>query len=239
MAKDSESGPLPALTGVMTAASPQLYTYIFLMRHGETDANAKGIVQGAGLDPPLNEQGREQARLLGEALAVEPIDFDLVVSSTLARARETADIIADSLSRAACGPSPERLYLPELSEMRYGELEGKSLKEMFPILKRLSQDWAAGKTATKCPGGGESPAAVLDRALPALSDLATKAKPLNVLVVAHSRLNKILLSHLRKDGMARMHRVGQANASTSLLAFNHSTGHFEVAFIDANLSAHL
>ena len=68
---------------------------LFLCRHGETDSNAQSLLQGSGIDAPLNDVGRAQASALARSLA--SIQMDLIASSTLSRAVETADIVASQL----------------------------------------------------------------------------------------------------------------------------------------------
>ena len=67
-------------------------TTICLVRHGQTDWNALGKLQGQ-TDIPLNELGKIQARQCGEFLSEE--DWDVIISSPLKRARETAEIISN------------------------------------------------------------------------------------------------------------------------------------------------
>src|SRR5262249_56004480 len=72
-----------------TASLVRLVTMLLLVRHGETDWNREGRWQGQS-DTPLNDVGREQAA----RLAAELDGVDVVYSSDLARARQTADILA-------------------------------------------------------------------------------------------------------------------------------------------------
>src|SRR5213078_2372373 len=89
-------------------------TTLLLVRHGETDWNAAGRLQGH-TDRPLSDYGREQARRLADELSSEGVDA--IYTSDLARARETAEIVA------------ERLHLPvvldpDLREKNWGTWEG-------------------------------------------------------------------------------------------------------------------
>ena len=65
---------------------------LYLCRHGETESNAQRLLQGSGVDSPLNAKGHEQAEALARSLAGLPITT--VASSTLVRAVATADLIA-------------------------------------------------------------------------------------------------------------------------------------------------
>lgn len=89
-------------------------TTLLLVRHGETDWNADGRLQGQ-TDRPLSEFGRRQARQLAEELAGE--ELDAIYASDLARARETAQIVAEGLGL------PVALD-PDLREKDWGNWEG-------------------------------------------------------------------------------------------------------------------
>lgn len=98
---------------------------LFLVRHGESEGNASGIVQGR-LDFGLTDAGREQARLAAEHLASHPVER--LVSSPLRRARETAEVIADRL-----GLSVE--FDDALQEYDMGVVSGldaRQIRERFP-----------------------------------------------------------------------------------------------------------
>ena len=102
-----------------------------LVRHGQSTANAAGIWQGR-LDFPLSDEGREQARLAGKALASEK--FDALYASPLSRAYETAEIIA---REAGFGrePTPE----PGLVERAGGLLEGTTREEREARIPELAR----------------------------------------------------------------------------------------------------
>lgn len=94
-------------------------TRLLLVRHGETDWNADGRLQGQ-TDRPLSGFGREQARRLADELATE--DFEAVYSSDLARARETAEIVGARLGL------PVEVD-PDLREKDWGNWEGLTAVE--------------------------------------------------------------------------------------------------------------
>jgi len=94
-------------------------TTLLLVRHGETDWNADGRLQGQ-TDRPLSDYGRRQARKLAEALEGE--ELEAIYSSDLARARQTAEIVGERLGL------PVELD-PELREKDWGTWEGLTAVE--------------------------------------------------------------------------------------------------------------
>lgn len=71
---------------------------IFIVRHGESQANLAGIAQGSGLKSDLTELGKLQAKQTGELFKLKNINFSKIYSSTASRAMETADIIANEIN---------------------------------------------------------------------------------------------------------------------------------------------
>lgn len=140
-------------------------TRFFLVRHGETEWNKIRRIQGVS-DIPLNDTGRAQAAGVGTILAAHR--FDLIVSSPLSRARETADIIAKKLSM----PAP--LIIDDLIERNYGDAEGSDGRD-------LDVRYPPG---TPVPGREEREA-VTERAIRVLHDLAIRHPDADIIAVAH------------------------------------------------------
>ena len=97
-------------------------TTLLLVRHGETDWNAEGKLQGH-TDRPLNDYGRRQAQALADRLAGEAIDA--VYASDLSRARETAEILGARLGLPV-------VVDPDLREKNWGSWEGLTSDERLP-----------------------------------------------------------------------------------------------------------
>jgi len=150
------------------------YTTFALVRHGQTDWNAQRRLQGS-TDIPLNDVGRGQARAAVAALSGH--EWDVIVSSPLIRAAETAEMIAGGL-----GLSQVR-RVPELTEREFGPAEGL---QDGPELDAL-----------RIPGGfrgAESEDEAASRGLAALEALAEEFHGRRVLVVAHGTLIRVSLS---------------------------------------------
>ncbi len=95
---------------------------LYLIRHAEAEGNAEGRIMGQQ-DLPLTARGREQARALGAWCVSQGLVFGTIFASDLARAWDTATILA-----AATG-SPAPLSRPGLRELGRGELEGRTYAE--------------------------------------------------------------------------------------------------------------
>jgi probable phosphoglycerate mutase len=149
-------------------------TILTLVRHGETDWNSGGRIQGS-TDIPLNDTGRAQARELAETLAAEYAGRDVViVSSDLSRAAETADILADAL-----GITVSR-RMPGLQERSYGDAEGMDA----PTFSETYGPWHAADVP-----GAETWPVVRERALAALAEaVASAPEGADVIAVAHGAL---------------------------------------------------
>ncbi len=137
---------------------------LILVRHGQTAANADGLVLGR-LDPPLTAFGREQA---AATAAVLPRP-DRLVCSPLVRAKETA---------GAFGAPVE--VDDRWIELDYGDIDGVPIGE---VPDDLWEKWRADHHFS--PGGGESLAAVGVRVREAIGDLLTDATDGDVVVVTH------------------------------------------------------
>jgi probable phosphoglycerate mutase len=147
-------------------------TTILLARHGETDWNSEGRWQGHA-DQPLNDAGREQARELAESLAGRAID--VVYSSDLVRAHETALIVGD------------RLGLPVeidagLREVDVGDWAGRLVTEIEAADPKGFARWREGR---KGWNGGESYEEMGERVVAAVLRLAARHEGQTVLIVSH------------------------------------------------------
>tara|TARA_B110001452_G_scaffold264556_1_gene267736 strand:- start:676 stop:1407 length:732 start_codon:yes stop_codon:yes gene_type:complete len=188
---------------------------LYLCRHGETDSNAQNLLQGSGVDSPLNDVGRTQAAALAESLAAT--SFDLVASSTLSRAMATADSVASRQPKGV-----ERSTHEGLVEMFYGSIEGKPLAECRQELRDLNEAWAAGDTSVAVGGDGESPDTLLRRGRSALLGggglLGCREPGRHVCVVAHSTFNRAILSAATPGAkLGAMFSIPQDNCCVNVL----------------------
>ena len=173
---------------------------IWLARHGETDANAEGRVQGS-IDSPLNERGREQARALAREAA--PLGIQALYTSQLQRARETAEIVGAEL-----GLEPR--VDARFAESWRGEWEGRLQHE---IEDEDPEAWAASFGAGsefRFPGG-ESLAEHGRRVDAGLADVARG--PLPALVICHGGTIRRALAARLREGHGEFSTIRVPNGS--------------------------
>jgi uncharacterized phosphatase len=179
---------------------------LYLVRHGETDWNLQRRIQGS-TDIPLNDTGREQARVTGRLLSTR--HWDAIYSSPLSRARETAEIIASEVGL----PGPT--LVDAIVERAYGEAEGLADPE---LAQRFPGD-------TPVPGR-ETRHEVAMRVIPALMELAEAHPEQAILVVSHGGVIRSVLGTIDPDGdhgpitNGSVHSLRHENGSFELIAFN-------------------
>lgn len=141
---------------------------IYIVRHGQTDWNVLKKIQGK-MDISLNNKGREQANIIKLELAKEPID--IIISSPLERARETAEIINKDRNLPI-------IYDSRIEERCFGIFEGKDLKYVA-----TSDFWDYKKN--EIYEGAESIQQFFERVYSFLDEIFEKYPDKNILLVSH------------------------------------------------------
>lgn len=210
------STPSSSYSRLANLPSPS-YKRLYLIRHGETDWNQQGLMQGGGYDIPLNEQGQHQAERAARALSTASPHLQVIASSHLQRASQTADCIAQAFETAgavAQTTRPVRVIHHHFGEMRFGKWEGTQSRNN-PEFQALNLQIQKHKDV-QWPGGGESTKQVEERALKGLQLLLHRdfSHCTHVGVVAHGRFNRILLQCLLQSSEPLPR---QSNAAISVL----------------------
>lgn len=166
---------------------------IFLVRHGQTDYNLKGIVQGSGIDAPLNWNGHKQAAAFFEAY--KDIPFDKVYYTGLQRTRQSIQSFID------LGIPSESI--PELNEISWGRYEGVPMThEENTYYNSMLERWASGDLDYAIEGG-ESPVMVSQRLEKGIEKILSQ-KGETILICMHGRAMRILLCYLLRYDLRYM-----------------------------------
>lgn len=150
-------------------------TRVCVVRHGETDWNTAGILQG-WLDVPINDRGRAQARELADAFA--ETGFTCIYTSPLSRSLETAAIIADRLRL------PPPVCHDGLMERNFGVIQGIPKSELAELNPALMEHILKRNPDTAFEQG-ESMDEFASRVIDALTDIAARSGGERVLVITH------------------------------------------------------
>jgi len=182
---------------------------LYLVRHGETDGNVNRWYQGT-TDIPLNERGRAQAKALSHYFASIP--FTAIYSSTLSRAKETAEIVA----------APHGLEVQpyaELSEINFGAWEGHTYEE-------IQQLWPGEIDAfyrshgTRRATGGESFCDVKERTVAKIHELMQRHHDGDqVMIASHGASIRCMLFGLLDLEMSRIWRFQQYNTAYNIIEY--------------------
>ena len=200
---------------------------IYLIRHGETDYNLRGVVQGSGIDAHLNETGRKQADSFFEMYGDLP--FDTVYTSALIRTHQSVKRFLDA--------GRPHIVLPGLNEISWGHKEGKvPNSEDDHFYNQLMAIWRNGETHVPVEGG-ESPEDVAFRQKEALEFILSREDESLILVAMHGRAMRILLTQLTNLPLSEMDTFEHRNLCLYKIEYCYRDKRFEI--LESNNTRHL
>lgn len=183
---------------------------ILLIRHGETEWNRAGRIQGYHADSPLTASGHVQARLLAERLASER--FDGLHSSDSGRTRQTAAPIG-----AAAGL--EVVYDAALRERNYGVFEGRTYQEIEWEYPEAFQKFRT-RDPYYVPPSGESAVQFRERVMAALERIATGMAGKCIAVITHGGVLGIMYRHVTGTSLDSKRSYSLHNASINRFLYS-------------------
>jgi probable phosphoglycerate mutase len=199
---------------------------LYIIRHGETDFNRRGIVQGRGVNSDLNELGQQQARSFYKAY--HHIPFDRIYTSSLKRTHQTVEPFLNK--------GIEWVKMHELDELDWGVNEGReATPEMKTEFQKLTRKWMEGELHLKFPGG-ESPIEVNSRQKIAIDKIISEPVQ-HALICMHGRALRLILCELLDIPLSNMDTFPHSNVSLYRLKYNNNkfemldfnnTDHFHV-----------
>lgn len=187
---------------------------IFMLRHGKPEfPDGRSYIYGH-TDYPLSDDGRAQAVRAGEALAA--VRFDRVISSDLARAIQTAEIVVSHRIEGRCGIELD----PSLREINMGEWDGlpkEAIKESYTDIFRMRGEDIVNIAAP----GGETFLELQTRAVTAFERIIDSSAGVeNILLVAHGGLFWSIISKFFDIPLADMFRFGLDFCSLHLVGYS-------------------
>lgn len=191
---------------------------IYLCRHGETDHNNNGIVQGQMNEVDLNSKGRKQAEKLSERF--QDLDIDKFYSSSLDRALQTAKIVAK--------PHDKEVETSDLlKEVGRSVFEGESFEEMVEEIRSSessSHEWR--------PENGETLVEMQERGMEFFNQLKENhAQDDKIVIVAHGGINGGIILGALDHSVRNSYLINQENCCVNKLKFS-SRGVFEIESVN-------
>jgi phosphoserine phosphatase len=198
--------------------------HIYIFRHGETEFNKLGIVQGSGVDTELNETGHAQAAAFYRAY--QHIDFELVVTSKLKRTHQTAwPFIQKGIPW---------LQNADINEICWGDHEGRiSTPESIQMYRDMVSAWSSGNLEAALPNG-ESARQLSERVGRFLEWIKTRPEK-HILVCSHGRTMRCIVTMMKGIGPVGMEGMRHENTGCYAARWHNDT--FE--FILENDAKHL
>ncbi|MFZ9236292.1 MAG: histidine phosphatase family protein [Algoriphagus sp.] len=179
---------------------------IYLLRHGETDYNLQGVVQGSGIDAPINATGKAQAEAF--FYTYKDIPFDQLYHSALIRTRQSIQGFIDL--------GIPVVTLKELNEISWGNYEGTPMTpEEGEYYRMMLHQWQQGNLDYAI-AGGESPNSVAERLHRALQ-IILNGPGETILVCMHGRAMRIFLSLICGTPLKEMDQYEHGNLCLYLL----------------------
>jgi broad specificity phosphatase PhoE len=181
---------------------------LVLVRHGESNWNRTGRVQG-WRNPGLSPIGREQTRLLGQRLSMNR--FKALYSSPLRRACECAMVLSDFVNL----PIKKE---EALKEMRLGDWEGKSISQVEKEYPDMLSRWYERPTSVRIPGA-EDIRSFSKRVVRAFDKIKRENEGKDVLVVTHGGVISIYMVHILGMNLDYIWRIPLKNTAITTLLF--------------------
>lgn len=183
---------------------------IYLIRHGQTDFNKKGIVQGSKVDSDLNEIGKLQASLFYERY--KDVSFDKVYTSALKRSIQSVQAFIDL-------GIPHEKYTG-LNEISWGDMDGiQASYQSAQHYKEITLRWSNGEIDARLDNG-ESPLDVWKRQQPVIETIFSRSEEKTILICMHGRALRVLLSGMLHKDLAKMDMFIHENLGLYLLDYD-------------------
>lgn len=184
---------------------------VFLIRHGQSLANAEGVHQGQKVDSPLSSEGKEQAHKLAKRLADEKVE--IIYSSDLLRAKTTAEIISNN-------------HIPIILDKRLREFDSGDFTKFgsnLEIYKKYKEEESIKrgvKPHEVVLPGGESEHQHWLRIEDFVNDVLLSNLHQNIAIVAHGGTNKIFFGVTKHLSREKMYEVPQNNCCLNEIEYD-------------------
>lgn len=190
------------------------YCEVYLVRHGQTESNVVGRIQGHS-DSSLTDLGKSQISALAHRLKEKRLNFKEIWCSELGRAQSSAEIFSQLLDL--------RVQIhPGLKEVSFGNVEGSTWEEVRNLHPELQQAWYEHRAEARLPGG-ESREEVLKRLQTTLEQWREQNPNSRLLAVTHGGVLACLMTWLMQIPAGIRPRCSIDNGALSIIQFKNNS----------------